>query len=303
MSALSSKRLIFISGKGGVGKSSIAAALALCTSQAKANTLLLELHSQNRMACLLGHPTSCEEPTLAEPHLWTANLQFQSALKEYALLVLKYEPIYRVVFENRWTQQLLHFIPSLQELVLLGKLLHHAREKTPEGQFRFDKIIVDAPPTGHLTRLLSIPSVLLRTVPPGTLAQDAQWMEALLQAPTTAALLVSLPAEMAVQETLELHHALTTEARIEVAALLLNRTVPALFSAAELEHPALANQPALLQLARRQEALAKASASAFLQLAGLGVPAFQLPCVSFEKPTRHAIVRLASHMKETEGLL
>jgi len=303
MRALSLKRLLFVSGKGGVGKSSIAAALALHNAQAKANTLLVELNAPNSVASLLGHRFSPEEPTLAEPHLWTANLRFQSALKEYALMVLKYEPIYRTVFENRWTQQLLRFIPSLQELVLLGKLLHHAREKTPDGQFRFDKIIVDAPSTGHVTRLLATPGVLLRTVPPGALAEDAQWMEALLKAPTTAALLVSLPEEMALQETLELHHALTTEVGMEVAALLLNQFVPPLFSKEELEHLALAKRHKLLQLAKQQDAMAQASALAFLRLSLPGMPAFKLPRLSFGKPSRQAICRMAACLKEMEGLL
>jgi len=303
MSPLSVKRLLFISGKGGAGKSSIASALALHYAQAKAETLLVELNTPGHLASLLGYRSSPAEPELLEPHLWMVNLQFQSALREYALMVLKYESIYRAVFENRWTQQLLRFIPSLQELVLLGKLLHHAREKMPDGQHRFDKIIVDAPATGHVTRLLTLPAVLLNTVPPGALAEDAQWMKALLQAPTTAALLVSLPTEMAVQETLELHCALTTEAQIDVAALLLNRFVPPLFSKNELEHPALKNQHPLLQLAQQQDALAQESNLAFARLSQLEIPAFKLPHLPFSKPARNALLHLLAHMKEVEGFL
>ncbi|MCL2012287.1 MAG: ArsA family ATPase [Cystobacterineae bacterium] len=303
MTALSLKRLLFISGKGGTGKSSVSTALALYSASLKAKTLLVELNAPNRLAPLLGHSSSPAEPKLVEPHLWMVNLQFQSALKEYALMVLKYEPIYRTVFENRWTQRLLRFIPSIQELVLLGKLLHHAREKTPHGQYRFDKIIVDAPATGHVTRLLSIPSLLLRTVPPGALADDAQWMNASLQAPTTAALLVSLPSEMAVQETLELHHALSTEVHMNVAAMLLNRFVPPLFEESELCHPALTSQAQLLQLAQQQHALATASKAAFARLSQLPTPTFKLPHIPFARPTRQAILTLAEHMREMEGLL
>jgi len=295
MSTLSLKRLLFVSGKGGVGKSSVAAALALRYSEEKADTLLVEFNAHLPVASLLGGLPSAE-PELVQPHLWTLNLQFQSALKEYALSLLKYEPLYRAVFENRWTRQLLGFIPSLQELVLLGKLLHHARQTTPEGAFRFDKIVVDAPSTGHVTRLLALPAVLLETVPPGALAQEAQWMKALLHSPATAALLVSLPSEMAVQETLELCQALQEEVHMDVAALLLNRFVPPLFSQEELSLPALADKPPLLQLAQQHEALAQESALAFLRLSGLGIPAFKLPCVS---PERHALFQLAAHL---EGL-
>ncbi|MCL2179273.1 MAG: ArsA family ATPase [Proteobacteria bacterium] len=303
MSALSPKRLLFVSGKGGVGKSSVAASLALLYSQANAKTLLVEMNAPNHLASLLGHPPPPSQPALSEPNLWMVNLQFRSALKEYALMVLKYEPLYRAVFENRWAQQLLDFIPSLQELVLLGKLLFHSREKTPNGQYRFDKIIVDAPATGHVTRLLAIPSVLLHTVPPGTLSQEAQWMEASLQAPSTAALLVSLPTEMAVQETLELYHTLSAEVRVDVAALLLNRFTPPLLLQEELQHPALSNHPTLLQLAKQQDSLAKESYNAFSQLSQLPPPTFKLPHVPSVQPTRNTLSALAACMKKMKGLL
>ncbi|MCL2626756.1 MAG: ArsA family ATPase [Cystobacterineae bacterium] len=303
MTALSPKRLLFVSGKGGVGKSSVAAALALLYSQEKKQTLLVEVNSLGRLSSLLACPSSHIEPKLVEPYLWMLNLQFQSALREYALMVLKYEPLYRTVFENRWTQQLLHFIPSLQELVLLGKLLFHAQEKTPEGKYRFDKIIVDAPATGHITRLLSLPSVLLRTVPPGPLAQEAQWMETALQAPSTATLLVSLPTEMAVQETLELHVALQTQAHMHIPALLLNRFVPPLFEKDELQHPTLLKYPHLLPLALQHYTLAKESLDAFSHLSQLHIPVFKLPCLPSEYPARNTVSSLAAHLQKMKELL
>src|SRR5207244_926396 len=121
-------------------------------------------------------------------------------------------------FGNRLVGYFLRFVPSLQELVMLGKILFHLREKRPDGSYRFDRIVIDAPATGHAITFLSVPQVVVDTVPPGPLANDATWMRDLLVDPqTTGAVLVSLPEELPVNETLELHQALTTRVKLTTA--------------------------------------------------------------------------------------
>ena len=88
-------------------------------------------------------------------------------MREYALMILRFESIYSAVFENRLVRYFLRFIPSLQELVLLGKILFHLQEKRPDGSWRFDRIVIDAPATGHAITFLSVPQVIIDTVPPG----------------------------------------------------------------------------------------------------------------------------------------
>jgi anion-transporting ArsA/GET3 family ATPase len=219
MSGLLDKRLWIVSGKGGVGKSTIAAALALRSARAGRRTLVCEVNTQERVSPLLGHRPVGPEVTKLEENLWAVDVRPQEAMREYVLMVLRFETLYKTVFENRVVRYFLRFIPSLQELVLLGKILYHVQEQRPDGSPLWDTIVMDAPATGHAISFLRVPQVLLETVPPGPMTREAMKMRDLLEDPTTtAAVLVSLPEEMPVNETLELHTALKEQVRVRTHA-------------------------------------------------------------------------------------
>jgi anion-transporting ArsA/GET3 family ATPase len=271
---LSTQRLVVVTGKGGVGKTTVAAALARASERAGHKTLVCEVNARERIAPLLGHSAVGPELTQLSERLWAVNVQPHEALKEYALMTLKFETLYSAVFENRLVRYFLRFIPSLQELVLLGKILHHMREKGPDGAARFDRIIVDAPATGHAQTFLSVPRVLLETVPPGALADDARWMHDLLVDPTqTAAVLVSLPEELPVNETIELTQALRQTVKVQPAAVVLNAATDPRFTSADLD--ALA--PALKALAHTHLGRSMMSSLCRDRLAELGLPVTVLP--------------------------
>jgi hypothetical protein len=126
-------------------------------------------------------------------------------MREYGLMVLRFRAVYQAVFDNRLARYFLRMIPSLSELVVLGKILHEARSRHPDGRARWDLVLVDAPATGHAVQLLRVPSALLDAVPAGPLRHDAEWMERLLVDPVrTAVALVTLPEDMPVNEAIEL---------------------------------------------------------------------------------------------------
>ncbi len=271
---LAHRRLVVVTGKGGVGKTTVAAALALASARSGQRTLVCEVSGKERIAPLLGRAEVGTEVTSLEQNLWAVNVRPQEALREYALMTLKFESIYSAVFENRLVRYFLRFIPSLQELVLLGKILFHAKETRPDGSPRFDKIVVDAPATGHAISFLSVPQVLLDTVPPGALATDARWMRDLLTDPaTTGAVLVSLPEELPVNETLELHAALRTKVKVTPALIVLNGFVEERFSAEDL---AALPEP-VHATAKGHAARAELSAQCRLKLEAIGTPLVTLP--------------------------
>src|SRR5262245_17396985 len=223
MSALAHQRLLIVTGKGGVGKTTLAAALALGSARRGLKTLVCEVNTKERITHLLGRPEVGPEIGSLDGNLWSVALRPAEAMREYALMILKFESIYNAVFGNRLVGYFLRFIPSIQELVMLGKILFHLREKRSDGQYRFDRIVIDAPATGHAITFLSVPQVILDTVPPGPLAADATWMRDLLVDPKiTGTVLVSLPEELPVNETLELHATLTQKVRLTTAATVLN---------------------------------------------------------------------------------
>ncbi|MHB8879740.1 MAG: ArsA family ATPase, partial [Myxococcaceae bacterium] len=209
MAVLTDKRLLIVSGNGGVGKSTVAAALAVASARAGLRTLVCEVNAKERVTVFLGKPEVGPAIGLLEENLWAIDIRPNEAMREYALMILKFESVYNAVFENRLVRYFLRFIPSLQELVMLGKILFHLQEKRADGSWRFERIVVDAPATGHAISFLSVPQVILDTVPPGPMSHEAKKMRDLLVDPAiSAAVLVSLPEEMPVNETIDLRAAL-----------------------------------------------------------------------------------------------
>jgi anion-transporting ArsA/GET3 family ATPase len=190
-------------------------------------------------------------------------------------MILKFESIYNAVFENRLVRYFLRFVPSLQELVMLGKILFHLKEKRPDGGWRFERIIIDAPATGHAITFFSVPKVIIDTVPPGALANDAKWMhEYLIDPAMTAAVLVSLPEDMPVNETIELARALRERIGIQPQAVVLNGFIAERFSSADLAQLPPGD---LVELARVHQSRAALSMAAAQRLNALKLPLTIVP--------------------------
>src|SRR5262249_1662707 len=257
MKSLLDKRLLIVTGKGGTGKSVTTAALALLCAGKGKRTLVCEINGDDRVAKLLGISPSSPEISQRAENLWTVNIQPQAAMREYALMRLRLETIYKAVCENRFVRYFLRFIPSLQELVMLGKALYHLEEKLPDGTQRFDRLVMDAPATGHAISFLSLPAVLSETVPPGAMHREVGQMRALLEdEAVTAVALVTLPEEMPVNETLDLAAALV-QRKLHPQVVVLNAFTAARFANADLA--ALRGKPRLLAIAEEHRLLAQSS--------------------------------------------
>ena len=287
-----------------MGKSTVAAALALVAARRGKRVLVAEVNAQERVAPLLGAPPAGPVARPAVPGISTVNVDPHHALEEYGLMVLKYRTLYQAVFENRLVKFFLRVIPSLPETLMLGKVLHEARAQEG-GSPRWDLVVMDAPATGHAVQLLRVPAALLDTVPGGPMRRDAEWMQALLTDPERTALsLVAMPEEMPVSETIDLDAQVRQVLGIPRGLLFLNAMPDGRFSPPErerlegLQHapPPLgpAARAALLQAERAEQAERHAAHLS----AAVDLPTVTLPLLAVDRWGREAVERIADVVEE-----
>lgn len=301
--SLLDRRFVLVTGKGGVGKSTVTAVLAVLSARFGRRTLVCELNTHERIAPMLGHPPVGGEVTALEPNLWAVNIRPAEAIHEYGMMKLRARALYRLVFDNPLVQSLVRFVPGMNDLLMLGKAFNHERERDSAGQPAWDRIIIDAPATGHGVTFLRLPRIIRDAVPAGNMHREAAEMWALLTDPTrTAVHLVALPEELPVQETRELHAQLSREMQVPVGLLAVNMMPqPALAGAlaedfAALEQPddpALSALWAATRIRQRRAALAAGYRDT---LRGLGLPTVELPLVPVARVGRAEIEAFADQL-------
>jgi anion-transporting ArsA/GET3 family ATPase len=224
------RRFIIVGGKGGVGRTTVAAALATVLARNGRRVLLAHVRTHQRMSVLLDGPQVDERIRQVEPNLWAVNMNPRAALRERGMMVLRYRVVYRAVMENRLVKHFLKAIPSLDEFSMLGKSWYHTTEQDRDGRSRFDTVIFDGPATGHLITMLRIPQVIDDVVPAGPLAEDAGRMLRLLSDPRrTGMWIVTLAEEMPVSEAIDLHRAAVEDLHIRPEVLVVNALYPDVF--------------------------------------------------------------------------
>jgi len=217
------RRFVMVGGKGGVGRTTVAAALARAAHRAGRRVLLAQMESADRLTRLLGSPRPLgAELQEVEPGFSVVNMNPKSALHEYALMVLRYESLYRALFENKAMRRFLGAVPGLDAYAMLGKAWWHTTETIGDRR-RYDLVVVDGPASGHSVGVLTIPQAILDAVPKGPLSRDAGFMRALLTDPTQAAfLVVTLAEELPARETATLAREVMRDLQMPLAPLVVN---------------------------------------------------------------------------------
>lgn len=214
----------------------MSSAFALSCAQRGQKTLLIELNVKDKVSSLFGSEQVGTDIAQIDENLYAVNVTPAAAMEEYALMILKVRLIYRAVFENRVVRSFLRVIPGLNELVMLGKAYYHVMEMDSAGKPVWDKVVVDAPATGHGIFLLQIPSVITSLISSGLMYDEARRIEDLLQDPARTAInLVTLAEELPVNETMMLRDVMRDKLKIPIGYVIANAVYRPLFSESQRE--------------------------------------------------------------------
>lgn len=227
-------RIVFVFGKGGVGRSTIATALGLVRAARGERVLVLEWAVADAIGPWFGAPPAGAAPSEIAPGVSVANFSLDEALRAYFVDHLHVGLVYRHVIRARPIARLLAVAPGLEEMFFLGQLWWLVTLADREAGLRFDRIVVDAPATGHSTSLLDVPGTLAQMGASGLLALETRRVLELVADPErVGAVVVAVPEPLVVDETLELVPRIGERLGRPPLAVVVNRSAAAIAGATD----------------------------------------------------------------------
>ena len=234
---LPQRRLVIVTGKGGVGKTTVAAALARKWAAAGRRVLAAEIvaheDTPSQLSQALGGPRPTEEPVLVAKDIWLVLLTPSMGHRRFLQDTLPLRLLADAAMRSAGLRRFLLAAPGFSDMGIMYRMLDLMRLRHPSGGPLYEACIIDSPATGHALALAQIPELLLRIIPGGPIARAArEGIEVLTDPRTCAAVVVTLPETLPVTESLELAQGLGKH-RVPVAGVIVNRVPQNPFSEEE----------------------------------------------------------------------
>jgi anion-transporting ArsA/GET3 family ATPase len=233
-------KLVFVTGKGGVGKTTVAAALAQLAAEHGKRVLACEVDAKGDLAALFEHGPTGFVPKEIAPGIASMSMDTEASLREYLKLHLRIPVVGRIGPLAKAFDFVATAAPGVREILTVGKLCYEVRERN------YDLVVVDAPASGHIIGQLAAPQAINDLVKVGLIRSQTDWMLDILSDPQQTGLVaVTTTEEMPVNETLELVERVKEETTVRLSAVVVNRVLPELFGQREEEIFEQLRQPEL----------------------------------------------------------
>ena len=261
---LLARRLVFVTGKGGVGKTTVAAALGILAAARGKRALVCEMEPRGDLQSAFECGPTSYVPRAVSKGLYAMSMDTEAALREYLRLNLRLPLVGRITSVAQALDFVATAAPGVREVLTVGKLCWEVRER------HYDFVVVDASATGHIVGHLAAPLGINDLVRRGVVEEQTRWMLDILDDPAqTGVVVVSTPEEMPVTEALDLIGRIGPETGVHLAAVVVNRVLPELFGRGEEATFGLLSAPAALEqlaehLGEQREAVSEVFAAARL---------------------------------------
>ncbi|HEY7927496.1 MAG: ArsA-related P-loop ATPase [Candidatus Dormibacteria bacterium] len=296
---LLAKRIIFVAGKGGTGKTTVAAAIALLAARAGKQVLGIAVEPKGDLATALGSKGAGFKPELAQPNICFLALHPEESFQEYLHAFFKVPRLARATPLAKVFDFIATAVPGPRDMLVVGKVAFEERKRDDNGSPTWDLVVVDCSATGHVLSQLNAARSLAALVRGGMIRGQVEWIDGVISdARRTTVVLTALPEEMPVVETLELYADIVKQRGVHVGGCVLNRMMRAPLSPASRRLLAdlatgdaeirtkvagVASIGADLELGERLHAAGEAQARRLR--AEIGVPVVEVPLLA----TRHGL--------------
>lgn len=228
MTSLTDKRLVFVTGKGGVGKSTVAMALAVAATRQGRRAIVAEVSSQEQASQIYDRDETGHNEVELDENLFSISIDPDRMTHEYLTDQIPVPGVGEMLHRSKIFSYLAAATPGLSELVTIGKVweLAQSPRRDPENR-TYDTVVVDAPATGHGVGFLQTPANFAEIARAGPIHNQAKVLARFLADPEkTGVAIVARPEEMAINETISLERRLADEVGIETDLILMNGMYP-----------------------------------------------------------------------------
>jgi len=226
-----SKRLIFVVGKGGVGKTTLSVSLAIAAARSGKKILIVEVGDADSVGEVFNIGTLPQTPRKLYSNIWGARIFSKQVLEDYINTHVKLSFVANQITRSKLFEHIAAATPGLKEVMTLGQIWRWEQEKGASNYPKYDLIIVDAPATGHGTSLLKLPKTLIDMLKGGPIVEQTKVVHDMLTDKNKTWLtLVTLPEELPVNESIEFRNTAKNDINMPVKITFINGVYSELFS-------------------------------------------------------------------------